>query len=130
MKHFKKSCVEILFSFFFPFFLSLFYFSMIFGVYHVIWIICLLAMFLAIVLCLRKTGRNRAGTITEQPSPHYMVVDMNGITHQSIHPPTYPPPPTQYPTSDPIVTYRPPEDSIEPPPPSYHDHRKDRVPNV
>ncbi|OBZ82679.1 hypothetical protein A0J61_09273 [Choanephora cucurbitarum] len=86
-------------------------------------------MFLAILYCLKRVGHTRSRQQTAQP--HYVVVDMNGhTTHQPIHPPTYEPPPTQYRTSDPIVTYRPPDDSLEPPPPSYKDHRKDRVPIV
>ncbi|KAG2189836.1 hypothetical protein INT46_002796 [Mucor plumbeus] len=81
----------------------------------------------------KNIGNPHTDEITNQELGHpseFTIVDMNGRPpQQSTYPATYAPPPPSSPQTPAQPNtqnfYRPPESSIEPPPPSYQDHSKD-----
>ncbi|KAI9266041.1 hypothetical protein BY458DRAFT_587363 [Sporodiniella umbellata] len=86
--------------------------------YNVVWIVCVVLLFVSIFMLLRRrrllAAQNNevphSTTMNYQPGAH--VIDM--------HRQTYVPPPNAQPV------YRPPETNVEPPPPSYQDYSKDQ----
>ncbi|KAL7319403.1 hypothetical protein PS15m_002539 [Mucor circinelloides] len=102
--------------------------------YNIIWIICLILLFTSLFLLFRRKRAIRNRPLPSGHPSQFVVVDMNGRPpQQSTYPATYAPPPPTSPQAQPSTQtfYRPPESSVEPPPPSYQDYSKDyRVQHV